>query len=99
MRIAITGGTGFVGRHLARLLTREGHEAVLICRGVDRRDFRADLNVDYAVAVFGGLFTPRALPRLRASQPLDAIAEASVGFFLAGVGSSRIPAPPAAEQP
>ncbi len=69
----------------------------LLQRGVDRGEFRADLNVDYAVAVFGGLFTPRALPRLRATQPLDAIAEAGVSFFLAGVGSSRIPAPPAAE--
>ncbi|MCH7904616.1 MAG: NAD(P)H-binding protein [Armatimonadetes bacterium] len=38
MRVAITGGTGFVGRHLARLLVSQGHEAVLVSRGVDRRD-------------------------------------------------------------
>ena len=38
MRIAITGGTGFVGRHLARALTAEGHEVVLIARGVDKRE-------------------------------------------------------------
>jgi uncharacterized protein YbjT (DUF2867 family) len=38
MRIAITGATGFVGRHLARTLVAEGHEVVLIARGVDRRD-------------------------------------------------------------
>ena len=38
MRIAITGGTGFVGRHLARLLAAKGHEVVLIARGVDQRD-------------------------------------------------------------
>jgi uncharacterized protein YbjT (DUF2867 family) len=38
MKIAITGGTGFVGRHLARRLTSEGHEVVLIARGRDRRD-------------------------------------------------------------
>lgn len=38
MRIAITGGTGFVGRHLARSLSNAGHEAVLIARGIDRRD-------------------------------------------------------------
>jgi nucleoside-diphosphate-sugar epimerase len=38
MRIAITGGTGFVGRHLARSLTATGHEVVLIARGVDQRD-------------------------------------------------------------
>ncbi len=38
MRIAITGGTGFVGRHLARRLTSAGHEVVIISRGVDKRD-------------------------------------------------------------
>jgi NADH dehydrogenase len=38
MRIAITGGSGFVGRHIARLLAAEGHELVLIARGVDRTD-------------------------------------------------------------
>lgn len=38
MRIAITGGTGFVGRHLARELVNGGHEVVLVARGVDHRD-------------------------------------------------------------
>src|SRR5262249_27821781 len=38
MRVAITGGTGFVGRHLARELVARGHEAVLIARGKDVRD-------------------------------------------------------------
>ncbi|MEA2646585.1 MAG: hypothetical protein QOE92_1668 [Chloroflexota bacterium] len=38
MRIAITGGSGFVGRHLARDLAGQGHHVVLIARGVDRRD-------------------------------------------------------------
>ncbi|MEY2409886.1 MAG: hypothetical protein QOF48_2556 [Verrucomicrobiota bacterium] len=38
MKIAITGGTGFVGRTLARSLVGEGHEVVLIARGVDQRD-------------------------------------------------------------
>jgi len=38
MKIAITGGTGFVGRHLARALSASGHEVVLIARGIDRRD-------------------------------------------------------------
>lgn len=38
MRVAITGGTGFVGRHLARELVARGHEVVLIARGKDLRD-------------------------------------------------------------
>ncbi len=38
MKVAITGGTGFVGRNLARRLVDMGHEVVLISRGVDSRD-------------------------------------------------------------
>jgi uncharacterized protein YbjT (DUF2867 family) len=38
MRVAITGGTGFVGAHLARQLTRYGHDVVLIARGQDQRN-------------------------------------------------------------
>jgi uncharacterized protein YbjT (DUF2867 family) len=38
MKIGITGGSGFVGRHLARKLASDGHELVLVARGVDRRD-------------------------------------------------------------
>ena len=38
MKVAITGGTGFVGRNIARLLVCAGHEVVLIARGKDRTD-------------------------------------------------------------
>jgi NADH dehydrogenase len=38
MKIAITGGTGFVGAHFARALVRAGHHVVLVSRGVDHRD-------------------------------------------------------------
>jgi nucleoside-diphosphate-sugar epimerase len=34
MKIAITGGTGFVGRHLAERLIRDGHQVLLIARGI-----------------------------------------------------------------
>jgi uncharacterized protein YbjT (DUF2867 family) len=37
MRIAITGGTGFVGGHLANTLSAGGHEVVVVTRGVDMR--------------------------------------------------------------
>lgn len=38
MKIAITGGTGFVGQHVALQLVSAGHEVVLVSRGVDRRN-------------------------------------------------------------
>src|SRR5262249_48156090 len=38
VRIAITGGTGFVGRNVARTLVADGHQVVLIARGIDTTD-------------------------------------------------------------
>jgi len=38
MKIAITGGTGFIGRHLARELIERGHEVVVIARGLYTRN-------------------------------------------------------------
>ena len=43
MRIAITGGTGFVGGHLAEALAAGGHEAVVLARGVDRRPWAQEV--------------------------------------------------------
>jgi NADH dehydrogenase len=34
MKIAITGGTGFIGKHLARDLAERGHQVIAISRGV-----------------------------------------------------------------
>jgi nucleoside-diphosphate-sugar epimerase len=36
-RVAITGGTEFVGGHLATHLVRQGHQVVLVARGGDQR--------------------------------------------------------------
>jgi uncharacterized protein YbjT (DUF2867 family) len=38
VKIAITGGTGFLGRNVARGLAANGHEIVLLARGCDRTD-------------------------------------------------------------
>jgi len=38
MKVAITGGTGFVGRNIARQLAGEENEVVLIARGLDGTD-------------------------------------------------------------
>jgi len=38
VKIAITGGTGFVGRNIARTLTEQGHQVVLLARGLDATD-------------------------------------------------------------
>ena len=40
MRIAITGGTGFIGRHLAQRLAAEGVEVVLLARS-DRKELNS----------------------------------------------------------
>ena len=38
MKIAITGGTGFVGRNIARALVEAGHEVILLARGHNQTD-------------------------------------------------------------
>ena len=38
MKIAITGGTGFVGRNIARALVAQGHTVAIIARGRDTTD-------------------------------------------------------------
>ena len=71
MKIAITGASGFVGRHLTRQLASEGHELVLLARGVDRRDPSA-VHLPQAHFVQVGLSDPAALAQAFAG--CDAVA-------------------------
>ena len=48
MKVAITGGTGFIGRHLAERLRAEGHEVVAIGRATARVDDDAALERTFA---------------------------------------------------
>lgn len=43
MRIAVTGGTGFVGGHLAQAVLAAGHEAVVLARGLDSRPWAQEV--------------------------------------------------------
>jgi uncharacterized protein YbjT (DUF2867 family)/predicted DCC family thiol-disulfide oxidoreductase YuxK len=43
MRVAVTGGTGFVGGHLAKSLAAGGHEVVVLARGVDQRPWAQEI--------------------------------------------------------
>ena len=53
MKIAITGGTGFVGRHLTRSLVGSGHSVVVIPRGGDHRDAQISQPGDVTFAAAG----------------------------------------------
>src|SRR5690348_9200389 len=61
MRVAITGATGFVGKHLALRLSSEGHEVVRLARRERAND--AELltvrleDVDQLAAAFDGCRT------------------------------------------
>jgi len=45
MRIAITGGTGFIGGHLARRLSAEGHEIIVLARGIREGEMRSGMTL------------------------------------------------------
>jgi len=53
MKIAITGGTGFIGRHLARDLVEQGHEVILIARGLYTRNISSRSEAEWTQQVEG----------------------------------------------
>src|SRR5437870_5318201 len=54
MIVAVTGGTGFIGRHLAQRLVADGHEVFLLARGTNGRE-GAILNRPYTTFVASDL--------------------------------------------
>ena len=73
MKIAITGGTGFVGGQLAVTLAQRGHDVVVIARGIDRRPWAAEVLGTSGVRLLSGsLADVRALQRAFAG--CDAVA-------------------------
>src|SRR5256712_11942757 len=61
MLVALTGGTGFVGRHIAATLVARGHRVRVLARDPARARFLSDRNVE---VVAGGLADRAALDRL-----------------------------------
>lgn len=47
MRVLITGGSGFLGRALARKLTEDGHQLVILSRNPDKQSRRHDFPADW----------------------------------------------------
>ncbi len=73
MRIAITGGTGLVGGHLAVALSAAAHQVVLIARGVDQRPWsREVLGLPHVSHVRTGIDDEEALAH--AFQGCEAVA-------------------------
>ncbi|HZT42653.1 MAG TPA: hopanoid-associated sugar epimerase [Chthonomonadaceae bacterium] len=61
MSILVTGATGFVGSHVARLLTARGEHIRVLARPHSRRDNLADLDARLVEVVCGDLTDPASL--------------------------------------
>src|ERR1700736_3019933 len=53
MKILITGGTGFLGSHLARRLTADGHAVTVLRRASSNTSALEDVNVGYEIGDVG----------------------------------------------
>lgn len=79
MNVAITGGTGFVGSHLARRIGNAGHDCVLVARGT--RDPHSLLKRDDTRFVAASVTDREAL--------CDAFADCEAVAHLAGINYER----------
>ncbi|MDQ6910639.1 MAG: NAD(P)H-binding protein [Actinomycetota bacterium] len=73
MRIAITGGTGFVGGHLAQTVSAAGHEAVVLARGSDSRPWAREV-LELPAVTFAKASTSDPGALVRAFEGCDAVA-------------------------
>jgi NADH dehydrogenase len=101
VRIAITGGTGFVGRHAARALLDAGHEVVLVSRGSRQVAPRDGLSVARADVLTGtGLAAAFegsdavvhlvAVIRERGKQTFDAVIRRGTETMLEAANAARV---------
>ncbi|HVE85730.1 MAG TPA: NAD(P)-dependent oxidoreductase, partial [Myxococcales bacterium] len=78
MRVLVTGATGFIGRHLCRLLVRRGHQVNALAR---RTSARGPLEGSGVRFVSGDLSTGEGVD--------GAVVEADWVFHLAGLTKAR----------
>ena len=69
MRIAITGGTGFIGGHLAHRLLAEGHQVVLLARGAGGQSTSGEMNAEFISSELSD-----STPLIDAFRDCDAVA-------------------------
>src|SRR4051812_45519855 len=78
MRVLVTGASGFIGRHLCRLLVRRGHAVLALVRRTSAREALAEAGARF---VQGDLSTGEGLD--------GAVIEADWIFHLAGLTKAR----------
>ncbi len=61
--------------------------SALVDRGIAQGHFRADIDVEYAVAVWFALVAPQALSQLMKKRSIDEIAAATTDFMLNGLAA------------
>jgi dihydroflavonol-4-reductase len=71
MKIFITGGTGFIGRHTVELLTKTNHQLVLLTRNTSSTSFLSKLNNQNVTIIKGDLIDEGSL--LNGMQGCDAV--------------------------
>ncbi|MBV8445295.1 MAG: NAD-dependent epimerase/dehydratase family protein [Candidatus Dormibacteraeota bacterium] len=101
MRIAVTGGTGFVGSHLVRGLLGEGHDVVVVSRGSRRsrnerlsvvsRDLTRDDNLAEAFAGCDAVIHLVAVIHERGQQTFERVNRGSAERVAAAAAEAKVP--------